>query len=58
MLLNSDAKYLLFPPTKYFKLTSKMKKGYFSTLKYILKCLIFMFSVINFKIYRNGCTVC
>ena len=57
-MLKLEAKYLLLPPTKYFKLTSNMKKGYLSTLKYILKCLIFMFSVINFKIYRNGCTVC
>ena len=57
-MLKLEAKYLLLPPTKYFKLTSKMKKGYLSTLKYIIKCLIFMFSVINFKIYRNGCTVC
>ena len=57
-MLKLEAKYLLLPNPKYFKLTSNMKKGYLSTLKYILKCLIFMFSVINFKIYRNGCTVC
>ena len=50
-MLKLEAKYLLLPPTKYFKLTPKMKKGYLSILKYILKCLIFMFSVINFKIY-------
>ena len=57
-MLKLEAKYLLLPNPKYFKLTSKMKRGYLSTLKYIIKCLIFMFSVINFKIYRNGCTVC
>ena len=57
-MLKLEAKYLLLPPTKYFKLTSKMKEGYLSTLKYIIKWLIFKLSVINFKIYRNGCTVC
>ena len=50
-MLKLEAKYLLLPLTKYLKLTSNMKKGYLSTLKYILKCLIVMFSVINFKIY-------
>ena len=57
-MLKLEAKYLLLPNPKYFKLTSKMKRGYLSTLKYIIKCLSFMFSVINFKIYWNGCTVC
>ena len=57
-MLKLEAKYLLLPLTKYLKLTSNVKRGYLSTLKYIIKCLIFMFSVINFKIDRNVCTVC